>query len=146
MTSTNMPHAPDSQSHLEWFTHDILPGDRQICSIRQVEPPSANRLVLDEGGMMNAAATLRAEIARLEERMRDRADGLVHAKIGSLAMSTRFSPSRLRKCKRDHELLERLHADALAEVETLYCPQIKRLWRKFARIEQRPTALPEAAQ
>ena len=96
--------------------------------------------------MMNAADALRAEIARLEERMRDRAAGLVHAKIGSVAMSTRFSPSRLRKCKRDRELLERLHADALAEVEPLYWPQIKRLWRKLARIEQRPTALPEAAQ
>jgi hypothetical protein len=48
MTSTNMTYAPDSQSDLEWFTHDILPNGRQICSIRQIEPPSPNRLVLDE--------------------------------------------------------------------------------------------------
>jgi hypothetical protein len=48
MTSTNMTRAPDSQSHLEWFTHDILPNGRQICSIRQIRPPSPNRLVLDE--------------------------------------------------------------------------------------------------
>jgi hypothetical protein len=48
MASTNMTYAPDTQSHLEWFTHDILSSGRQICSIRQIEPPSPNRLVLDE--------------------------------------------------------------------------------------------------
>jgi hypothetical protein len=48
MTSTKMTYAPDSQSHLEWFTHDILPNGRQICSIRQIQPPLPNRLVLDE--------------------------------------------------------------------------------------------------
>ena len=48
MTSMNIPHAPNDQRHLEWFAYDILPNGRQICSIRQVEPSSVNRLVLDE--------------------------------------------------------------------------------------------------
>ena len=48
MTSTNMTYAPDSQSYLEWFTHDILPNGRQICSIRQIEPAAPNRQVFDE--------------------------------------------------------------------------------------------------
>jgi len=48
MTSTNSTYAPDGQAHLEWFTHDILPNGRQICSIRQIRPPLPNRLVLDE--------------------------------------------------------------------------------------------------
>ena len=49
-------------------------------------------------------------------------------------MSTRFAPSRLRKCPRDRDLLARIYALAEAAELALRQPQIARLQRKLERI------------
>lgn len=88
-----------------------------------------------EPSLADVAAGLRAEITRLEGIALGAAHGRVNRKIGGLDMSTRFAPSRLRKCPRDRNLLAGMYAEAHREELATRTPQIARLQRKLARIE-----------
>lgn len=76
---------------------------------------------------------LQTEIDRLHGLAAAAAESKVRAGIGGLLLATRYSPSRLQKCRRDREALETAIANNYERELALRAPQIAWLERKMKR-------------
>lgn len=76
---------------------------------------------------------LQAEIDRLHGLAQAAAEAKVMEGLGGMLRSTRFSPSRLQRCKRDARALEQAIATVYERELELRRPQIAWLERKMRR-------------